>query len=299
MKTPAITRPAPRMHSTPRVRLKTLSALAAFFACATLSPAAVLLQENFDGLTPGDLNGQNSWTADTGLDVVAGGQSYTGGTITISGGANRAQSSVVSSVGPGPGFAVSPLATKSFSSQSGDVWMSFTMSVSNSVVGDRYWFWVSDTTNISTGFTASVGDVNTGNKNLYADTRINTSVTSSSATAYTEGQTVFLVARLSKDGAATNTNAYDRVELWVNPTSTFLGAASASVDRNNSSFTGGVVNFGLSALGGSPTIQWDNLLVGTGQADVLNVYAIPEPSAFAAFGGLAALGFAALRRRRG
>lgn len=278
--------------------------LSSLLACATHVHATLLLQENFDGpdIEIGDLNGQNSWSADTGVDVVAGGLSYTsagGGVITITGGANRAQSSNVSAVGPSPGFAVTPLATKSFSSQSSEVWMSFTLLISDSANSDRYWFWLSDTTNISTGFTASVGDVNNSNKSLYADTRINTSVVSSAAAPYTQGQTVFLVARLSKDGAATDINAYDRVELWVNPTSTILGSATTSVDRTNSSFTGGITNFGLSALGGTPTIQWDNLLIGTTQADVLDLYAIPEPSSYAALVGLASLGLVTLRRRRG
>jgi hypothetical protein len=271
---------------------KTLSVLAPLFACATLSHATVLLQEDFNSLTTGDLNGQNSWTADAGLDVVAGGQSYNSGTLSISGGANRVQSAT-----PSSGVAA-PLATKSFTSQSSEVWMSFTMSISTSVNGDRYWFWLSDTTNINSGFTAAVGDTNQGTKGLYAETRINTTAIASTQTTITEGQVIFLVARLSKDGAATDTNAYDRVELWVNPTSTIIGSATTSVDRTDSVFTGGVVSFGLTVLGTTPTLGWDNLLVGTSQADVLNVYAIPEPSTYAALGGLAALGFTALRRRR-
>ena len=270
---------------------KTLVGLVSVFTLTTLAHATVLLSENFDNLTTGDLNGQNSWTADTGLDVVASGQSYSNGSLTISGGANSAQSSNVSSA------VTAPLATKSFASQSGEIWMSFTLSISNTANADRYWFWLSDTTNINSGFTAAIGDTNSGTKSLYTETRINTTAITGPQTNITEGQTVFLVARLSKDGAATDTDAYDRVELWVNPLSTTLGSASSSVDRTNSSFTGGVVSFGLTALGGTPTLQWDNLLVGTTQADVLNVYAIPEPSTFAALGGAAALGLAILYRR--
>jgi len=297
MKTPTISRSSPasdlRLKPVRSVLRKTLFTLVPFLASAALSHATLLLNENFDDLTAGSLNGQDGWTANADLNVVPGGLSYTSGDITLSGGANHVQSSVTSP------DAATPLATNSFDSQSGDVWMSFTMVVNNSANNDRYWFWLSDTTSINSGFTAAVGDASTSSKNLVAETRINTTSIDSSQVGIADGQVIFVVARLSKDGGAANTDAYDRVELWVNPDSTSLGSASATADRSNPSFTAGVLNFRLTVLG-TPTLQWDNLLVGTTQADVLDVYAtIPEPAVCAALGGLAALGLAlTLRRRR-
>jgi hypothetical protein len=190
------------------------------------------------------------------------------------------------------------LATNDFASQSGDVWFSFTLLVDSSVNNSRYWFWVSDTTDINTGITGAIADNNTGSKVLQADVRNITASNSATATGFEEDSVLFLVGRLSKDGPATNLNAYDRMELWVNPTSLTLGAASATANGTTAySFTEGVANFGLTTLSTAADLQWDNLRVGTSQADVVNNYlVIPEPSAGLLL-GLGAMGLV-LRRRR-
>lgn len=271
----------------------TLLACFAALLLPAAASAALLFSETYDTLAPGTLNGQNGWTAQSGVTVAAGGLNYSRGDIIINGGANRAQSNALSP------NAATPLATASFAPQSGEVWFSFTMLVDSSANNARYWFWVSDTTDLNSGLTASVADNNTDNKNLFAEFRLNTTPTSTSAGgAAVEDQVYFFVARLSKDGSATNANAYDRLELWVNPGSTSLSGAYVVNAPVNASITGGIQHFGLTALNSAAELQWDNLLVGTSQADVLDIYAIPEPSACAAFGGLAALGLAALRRRR-
>lgn len=271
---------------------KTLSVALPAFALATLSHAAPLLQENFDNLSVGDLGGQNNWTAQSGVAVTAGGLSYQSGAITIDGGSHHAQSTQLS---PNTG---TPLATHAFAAQSGEVWFSFTLLVNNSTNTSRYWFWVSDTTDINTGVTGAVSDNNTNNKNLFAEIRTVSTPTSTVTGTATEDQVYFFVARLSKDGAATNANAYDRLELWVNPDSTSLTGGFVANAPANAGFTGGIQHFGLTTLSANATLQWDNLLVGTSQADVLDVYAIPEPATYATLGGVAALGLAALRRRR-
>ena len=274
---------------------KTLSVALPFVACATLSHAAVLLQENFDNLNAGALSGDNSngWTAVSGVNVAAGGISYSNGAITINGGANRVESTLLS------GGTGSPLATKGFAAQSGEVWFSFTLRVDSSANNSRYWFWVSDTTDINTGATGTVANSNTANRTIFSEIRINTSVSSTSVvSSAVDDQTYFFVAKLSKNGNATNADAYDQMEVWLNPNSTTLTGGIVANGHINAGTTGGIANFGLTTLTTAADIQWDNLLVGTSQADVLNVYAIPEPSAFAAYGGFAAISFAALRRRR-
>ena len=55
--------------------MKPLSIIVPCIAFASAAQGALLLQENFDSLNTGDLGGQNGWTADTALDVAAGGRS--------------------------------------------------------------------------------------------------------------------------------------------------------------------------------------------------------------------------------
>jgi hypothetical protein len=274
-----------------RLLQKTLVVLAPFVMGATLSHAAILFDQNFDNLTAGGLNGQGSWTAQSDVNVTAGGLGYNNGSIVISGGANHIQSNSIS-----PNTAT-PLATTSFAAQTGDVWFSFTMKAESVTNGSRFWFWASDNTDINSGFTGGVSTSQTNNSIIYSETRLNTSATfTTSVNSLVSGNTYFFVVRLSKDGPSTNANAYDRVELWVNPSSSSLGAAAISERTDTTTTT--LSQFGLTALATATPLQWDNLLIGTTQADVLGLYAIPEPSTYAALGGLSVLGLATLRRRR-
>jgi hypothetical protein len=270
--------------------------LTPLLAFALIAPAhgALLLSENFDSLNSGALGGQSQWSAVTGVNVTAGGLGYSNGDITIAGGANRVESNLVST------GVDAPLTTNSFAAQSGEVWFSFTMRIASSAANSRYWFWVSDTTSINSGVTGAVANSNTGNQTIFSEIRINTSASPTGITTEVDGDTYFFVARLSKDGNATNTNAYDRMEVWLNPASITLSGGIIANAPVSASITGGIANFGLTTLTSAATIQWDNLLVGTSQADVLDVYAstIPEPSTFALLGGIGALGFAGLRRRK-
>jgi len=235
---------------------------------------AVVLEENFGALSPGGLNGQNSWTAVSGVNVVAGGLNYSSGNITINGG-NRHASHTLLSVG------VAPIAYNQFAAQSGDVWFRLTFRVSASVNNSRYWFWVSDTTSINSGVTGTAADSNTGNKNLFAEIRNNTSPVSTLAAGINDSTINLVVARLSKDGTATNTDAYDRMEVWLNPDDAALGAPTATANGPiNSSFTGGIAYFGLTTLNTAAKIEWDNLLVGTSQGDVIWA-TVPEPGSMA------------------
>ncbi len=76
--------------------MKKLASLILLFAFANATHGALLLEENFNGLTVGNLGGQNGWTAVAGVNVTAGGQNYSNGSITINGGANRVESNLLS-----------------------------------------------------------------------------------------------------------------------------------------------------------------------------------------------------------
>ncbi len=262
-------------------------ALVPCVAFATAAQAGLLLQENFDNLTLGDLNGQNGWTANAALDVAAGGLSYSNGSITIAGGAKHATWS---------GASVQPLGSKPFDSQSGEVWFSLTINVAETDTSSRFWFYVSDDADL--GNAGVMGQINNNSTALLAGYRAATSQFTSGNASLDVGSTLFLVGRFSQTGDSTTVGDYDKMEMWVNPGSTTLGVAFTAVNATGSNISTGINTFALTALGTGSTVLWDNLRVGTTQADVLDVYAIPEPATFAALTGLGVLGLAATRRRR-
>lgn len=256
-------------------------------ACTTLSHGALLLQENFNDRTVGDLNGQNGWTANSALDVAAGGLSYSNGDITIAGGTQHAVWS---------GANIQPLGSKGFASQAGEVWFSLTLNVSATDTSSRFWFYVSDDPALN--YSGVVGQINSGSTALLAGYRASTSQFTSGNTSLSVGNTLFIVGRFSQTGTSATVGDYDKMEMWVNPDSTTLGVALTATNVAGSGINTGIDTFALTALGTGSTVLWDNLLVGTTQADVLDVYAIPEPSTYAVFGGFAALGLAIVARRR-
>ncbi len=262
------------------------AALVSGLLLSTSAHGALLLQENFDALANGDLNGQNGWTADPALDIASGGLSYTNGSVSIAGGAKHATWS---------GANVQPLGSKTFASQSGEVWFSLTINVTATNTSSRFWFYVSDDPDL--GNAGVMGQINTGSNALLAGYRAtSTQYTSSNATLPTN-QTLFLVGRFSQAGVSPAIGDYDKMEMWVNPSSATLGTGSnyyVAADTTGSGISTGIDTFAVTALGTGSTVLWDNLRVGTTQADVLDVY-VPEPTALA---GLTAVAMGLLRRRR-
>ncbi|HSI08481.1 MAG: PEP-CTERM sorting domain-containing protein [Rariglobus sp.] len=297
MKTPS---PSPldlRLGLNRGVLRKTLSVLAPLFACATFSHAAVLLSENFNGLNTGNLGGQNNWTANAALQVAAGGLSYTStsGTIKVLGGTQHSTWTNAN---------IAPLGSKNFVSQTGDVWFSLTINVTATTTNSRFWFYVSNDADLNDS--GVVGQIFSGSGALGTGARIGSNQTGPTGASTTlPGQTtLFIVGHYSQSavGGTATVGDYDKMEMWVNPDSTTLGVGFTAINTTDASGATAISTFALSALtasGTGATVLWDNLLVGTTQADVLDVYAIPEPSTYAAIGGLAALGLATLRRRRG
>ncbi|MEM6550726.1 MAG: PEP-CTERM sorting domain-containing protein [Planctomycetota bacterium] len=259
--------------------------------------AAPLLSDNFESYATGDLNGNGGWTANAAVDVVAGGLDYANGDITINGGDQRVFSNALSP------NAQTALASNSFASQDGEVWFSFTLQADNSSNTPRYWFYVGEDAALasgSSGVKGSIADNNTGDDGIRAEFRRNTNAQSSSDAAFTSNEVLFVVGRLSKDGVGPSAaDAYDLFEFWLNPSSTTLGAPTRSIEPNTAStFTDGIDTFGLTTLSAATDLSWDNLLIGTSQADVVDVYTtpIPEPASLALVGlGLLAIGG---RRRR-
>ncbi len=240
-----------------------------------IATAAPLIEDSFEGYGLGDLNNAPGWTASTDVDVVSGGLSYSNGDIAITGGAQHVSSNALSA-------GLTPLASHTFAAQSGEVWFSFTLNATTSGNNPRYWFFVSDDPSLTTGLTGAVGDTNTGSDGLFAEIRRDSTPNAAGPEAFTDGLTYFLVGRLSKDGTVGGSpaNAYDQMDLWINPSSATLGTPTRSAQTSTaSSFIDGIDTFGLTALSSAALLQWDNLLVGTTQADVVDVYvSVPEPA---------------------
>jgi len=256
---------------------QTMTLIAACLATGLSASGTSVLQENFDGLTAGGLNGQGGWTADSGVNVTAGGLSYSSGDIDVDGGAYHVQSSALSTVISSS--QILPIAQTSFTGQSGDVWFSYTFNASaTSGNTTRYWFFVSDDPSINTGDTVAFGDSSTGGSGIYGSYRVDTSEgTVTASTNFSLGTTYFVVGRMSKDGVSGLPGEYDLAEFWVNPGSTNLGASAFTVDRDGKA-TGGIGTFGLTTLSAVATLLWDNVLIGTTREDVLDIYTLPEPA---------------------
>lgn len=265
--------------------MKKLISLIPIVACATIVHGSTLLSENFDDLSTGGLNSQDGWSAVSQMQVASGGLSYSSGDITINGGTQHAAWN---------GALDQNSASKTFSAQTGDVWFSFTFNVVAHTSTSRFWFYVSDTPDLNNS--GVMGQINTGSGALLGGYRVNSSQFTSSGTTMPT-TTAFLVGRLSKDGTAVG-DGYDRMEMWLNPSSTDLGTGFVAVSSSAMSNTIEIDTFGIAALTSSSTVQWDNLLVGTSQADVVDVYAVPEPATFAFAAGAIGLALAAYMRRR-
>lgn len=260
--------------------------------------AALIAYDSFNTYPTGDLSGNNggegwttAWASFTAAnDVVAGGLSYSSGGVIIEGGANSMQKT-----GTAGGANADPYLNRSFTSTSStEVWMSFLLRSTNLSGTDFLEFYLSDATGENFSGAALINFGATGGDKVGA--RANPSLAANSVSAYNGGisanTTYFLVLRVSGDGEASATN-YDRVELWVNPSSTTLGASTVSVDLDMG--INSLSYFGLRAanLANSDVFGFDELRIGTTTLDVV----VPEPAP-ASILAVGVLSLSLYRRRR-
>lgn len=286
----------------PLLLSRTLLQLPLALALGLLAPrlssdAAMIAYDGFNSYSVGDLSGNNggagwnsAWSSFTAAnDVVAGGLSYSAGSLNINGGANTMQKSS----GAG-GVNADPYFNRSFSStSSSSIWMSFLFQSGNLSGTDFLEFYLSDAAGEGNSGAALVNFGASGANKL--GVRANPTLTSGALSSYGggtpgAGTTYLLVTRISGDGSGSATN-YDRVEFWLNPTSTSLGAATASVDLDLE--VSSLAYFGVRANGLASTdiFKVDELKIGTTAVDV-----VPEPNSIALV-GLGFLGFILLRRQ--
>jgi hypothetical protein len=275
--------------------MRTITLLSASLAIlATQLHAGAIITYDFEANTAGDLNGQSGFTADTAVDVVAGGLSYAAGSVSSPGGSQNILIGQEATNNAGTSAAFS----NTFTSQSGAVYFSVAMEWSG-ISTDFLYFALSDDTDIasltnSAGFLlGSGGDELRGR--IRENSSTNTTTTKLADVATTTTGTQLVVGKLWKDGS---TN-YNTLDLWLNPTSNVEGSAGGTtiqiVRDMGVSFVDSLYLRGdATGIGASASVEMDNILLGTTFSDVVPV---PEPSTYAIFAGLLALGAVMVRRR--
>jgi hypothetical protein len=271
--------------------MRTITLLSTSFAIlAAQLNASVVASYDFDSLNTGDLNGQAGFTADTAVDVAAGGLSYTGGTVNSPGGSQNLLIGQEATNNAGTSAAFS----NTFASQTGTVYFSVAMEWSG--IGTNFLYFalsddidLGDLTNSAGFYLSSGGDQLSGR--IRDDSTTNTTSTLVSAVPTTTTSTQLVVGKLWKN-AATN---YNTLDLWLNPTSTTEGASDLTITRDMGvSFVDSFYLRGdASGIGASASVEMDSIVLGTS----FDAVVVPEPSTYAALLGLLALGTVMVRRR--
>lgn len=240
---------------------------------------------------------EGGWTSGSGT-IVADDMSYSGGTIAVNGG-----SQAVSITGSSSAYFTRQFETLG-TSPGEDIYFSFLFKLAaNGAGGDYLNFWISD--DAVRDNSAGIGDLTTSGARfggrIFGDATGSSDGEFSSGPTYLAGITYLLVGRISRDGAdGAAAGVFDRVELWVDPTSTTLGDAAITIDFStlvDESIGMSFIGLRTVGVGSGDDYRFDEFRVGTSAEGVLTV--IPEPSSAAALlGGLAMLIFMGRRARR-
>lgn len=244
-------------------------------AALAVPATAAVVTDNFNAYTANDpLNGLNggtgsginwtsAWTATTTPKITAAALEGSLG-VGVSGTSNA-----------------NALATRTFDPQSGTLYASALINISALDSGDFFVFQLSDTATGNVAHTASFGiQNNASNTFLTRFGSSNTPNQASSATGASANTTYLLVARISKGNTAlrdgSNNIIYDKLDLWVDPTS----EASPLATTLNLSSTAKATLTQLQTLNirtvdfaDTVTLRFDDVRIGTTFAEV-----VPEPA---------------------
>ena len=234
---------------------------------------------------------QSGWSAIAGVQVVSASLSYTGGSLSISGG-DRAL---------GINESNDELLTRGFSAigSGGEVYFSFLFQEVNGL-GDAF-LDIHVTDDADRDNSGSIGDLATGTSGKQFGTRIRktTDSTSLSGVMFHPGETHLLVGRFSTNGVSGAAGEFDLMELWVDPTSVVPGAPTTSLDAASGLTGNSIAALGMRTANIFTSNQYliDEIKVGTDFMSVVSP--VPEPSSPVFIGsGILALCVNQFRRKR-
>ncbi len=284
----------------PALNRSLIGVIAGLALCQAASAALVVYEDfEYDISGGAGLSGKGSaadgwggaWSGSGTIVAEETAMFYTAGDIAINGGGQSVKINGTSQA----------YFTRQFDAITGvtEVYFSFLIKSEAGAGADYLNFWLSHDADRANS--AGIGDVTASNRfgvRIFGDdTGVNNSVQGSTTYAF-DGSVNLLVGRISTAGSSgTDDDIFDQIDLWVNPSSTTLGAADLTSDISLELSTSvGLSYFGLqtSNVGSGDDYRIDELRIGTSAAGVLST--IPEPSTSALlFGGLTLL--AAFGRR--
>ena len=245
----------------------------------------IIAIDDFDSYSPGAFpdgaNGGSGWTS--AWDVSGSNSSIVDLSVLL----------------PGQGFAPGDLGLsftgnnnapvlRDFSSQAGEVFVSYQFTLTNGSVGNNdfasMWF---ESSNYPSGPNLGLKGNQASNNaaNLDFMTRTIGGQEAYGGPNLQTGTSYFLVGHLFKSGGSSE---YDRFSLWVDPA--FSDSASPLATSSGTSSFGNVATLGwrLVNMDLDDQVVVNNLTIGATWADVVPT-AIPEPSSLAMLGGILAL----------
>ena len=232
---------------------------------------AVLYTQNFENLTPGGLDGQDGFTAMAQAQVADGGLAYANEDVVVAGGA---RSLTFTSLTPANNWVFS----REFEAQSGPVYFALAMTWTEQVNDDMLFFALSNDADSSPAALANSGGVYINRNKTSTDGLINgrmrldtssnqTDTSSNKAGGANTTSPQFIVGCVDKD-SSTN---YNRLRLWVNPTSYTEDTPDVTITRDIGISAGLDTFFFFSGASNESTeaMKVDNLRIGTTWADVM------------------------------
>jgi hypothetical protein len=234
---------------------------------------AILHEQDFEALSLGSLSGQDGYTAMAQAQVASGGLTCTNGDVSVAGGAKCVAFS---------GLPISVnnwVFSRTFAEQSGTVYFSLAMTWTNMKEDkDMLLFALSNDVHTSPVALANSAGVHINFNGTFVPGLINGRIrgnTTGDTTATSSGKAgganttspQFIVGCIDKD-SSTN---YNRLRLWVNPTSYKEGTPDVAVTRDIGISSGLDTFFFFSGADnqGNETMKADNIRIGTTWADVM------------------------------
>lgn len=232
---------------------------------------AVLYTQNFENLTPGGLDGQDGFTAMAQAQIGDGGLAYANEDVVIAGGA---RSLAFTGLSPANNWVFS----REFEAQSGPVYFALAMTWTEQVNDDMLFFALSNDADSSPAALANSGGVYINRNKTSTDGLINgrmrldtssnqTDTSSNKAGGANTTSPQFIVGCVDKD-SSTN---YNRLRLWVNPTSYTEDTPDVTITRDIGIDSGLDTFYFFSGSGNDAGEEnrVDNIRIGTTWADVM------------------------------